>query len=321
MYSYHVWDPTDVASTLDIVRLLNSRLSGSMDARTFRWKHVNNPFGPSIILFARHVASGDMASVRALWRWNLLFEGKELAAGQPCDTATSSKHEKHGLFTELNRRALAEAQREGLQVLFNFPRPGVMSGALRMGWTDMGGLYSAISVLRPTQLAFRAIRSTRAPRRRQHTSSGSTTSVNWASASYAEPPSTDRVMGNRDVVTLAWRLASRPHRNYQVVDVGGNMYVFGLATIGHVQEATLMDVLGVHGDWDAVSTHLRTAARSTGSDVLRVLLSRGHPLVGRLPRWTFLPLRSRANFVVHDLANTGIARRTWHITPVDIDTF
>ncbi len=103
------------------------------------WKHVINPFGPSIVLLAWF---GDrIAGVRALMRWDLFTDdGHQVRCVRPVDTATHPDFERRGVFKALTLEAVELARKSGIDLIFNTPNPRSAAGYLSMGWREVGAI-------------------------------------------------------------------------------------------------------------------------------------------------------------------------------------
>jgi GNAT superfamily N-acetyltransferase len=105
----------------------------------WRWKHVANPFGESIVLLAW--IDGRIAGVRALMRWDLLTaEGRLVRCARPVDTATHPDFERRGVFRALTNEAISRAREQGIELIFNTPNAKSGAGYLSMGWGEVGSI-------------------------------------------------------------------------------------------------------------------------------------------------------------------------------------
>ena len=106
-------------------------------ADLFAWKHLDNPFGPSLMLVAE---DGDgLMGFRALMRWELsTADGNRLRCMRAVDTATHPRARRRGVFTRLTKAAVQTARDEGVDLIFNTPNPRSGAGYLKMGWTKVG---------------------------------------------------------------------------------------------------------------------------------------------------------------------------------------
>ena len=105
----------------------------------FRWKHIDNPFGRSILLVAE--ADGKMAGLRAFMRWELTTkDGATLRCVRAVDTATHPDYQRRGIFRRLTLAALEAATADDVDMVFNTPNPKSGAGYLSMGWIEVGDI-------------------------------------------------------------------------------------------------------------------------------------------------------------------------------------
>jgi GNAT superfamily N-acetyltransferase len=103
----------------------------------FNWKHINNPFGRSIMLVA--VDGTTVAGFRAFMRWELArSDGGTLRCVRAVDTATSPDYRRRGIFRNLTMAAIDAATVDGVDMVFNTPNPRSGAGYLTMGWSEVG---------------------------------------------------------------------------------------------------------------------------------------------------------------------------------------
>jgi hypothetical protein len=102
----------------------------------FRWKHLENPFGPSLMLVAED--DGRVIGLRAFLRWRFQAGGGTLQAVRAVDTATHPGYQGLGVFTRLTRAALAAL--EGQVDLCSTPptAPAVLATSSSAGRTWAG---------------------------------------------------------------------------------------------------------------------------------------------------------------------------------------
>ena len=103
----------------------------------FAWKHLDNPFGRSIILVAD--AGGTIAGLRAFMRWELTTpDGATLRCVRAVDTATHPDFQRRGIFSRLTEAAVEAAREDGVDLIFNTPNEKSGAGYLKMGWQEVG---------------------------------------------------------------------------------------------------------------------------------------------------------------------------------------
>jgi GNAT superfamily N-acetyltransferase len=251
---------------------------GDPNAELFRWKHVDNPFGPSPMWVA--VDGERLAGFRALLRWRF-DDGRrgEQHAVRAVDTATHPDYQGRGLFTRLTRHALGELEAEGTDFVFNTPNQQSRPGYLKMGWVDVGRVPVAVAVRSPASAA-RLLRA-RVPAGKW---SLSTEVGDAAGDVLAEGPAVQGLLDSQPAPTglrtqrttelLRWRYASGPLQ-YRVLGRTGRVEdgvaLFRLRQRGAALECTLCDVLVPDGDPRLERELLRAVMRVARPDyVIRV---------------------------------------------------
>ncbi|MGH2625126.1 MAG: GNAT family N-acetyltransferase [Anaerolineales bacterium] len=145
-----------------VLVLLTATLGWDTDprhARLFRWKHHDNPFGPSPAWVA--LDAGRVVAFRAFMRWEVTHNGASLLAVRAVDTATHPDYQGRGLFRQLTLAGLDELRDQGVAFVFNTPNDQSRPGYLKMGWQLIGRLPV---VVRPRSLrAVRRLSSARVP--------------------------------------------------------------------------------------------------------------------------------------------------------------
>jgi len=89
--------------------------AGRRPAEFFRWKHLENPFGPSLMLVAE--ADGRLVGLRAFMRWRFAAGDRQLRAVRAVDTATHPDYQGMGVFSRLTRAALDALDGEAVRSL------------------------------------------------------------------------------------------------------------------------------------------------------------------------------------------------------------
>jgi GNAT superfamily N-acetyltransferase len=138
-----------------LVGALGEGPSGQRTPDFFRWKHLENPFGESLLLVAE--VDGEIVGLRAFLRWEFTAGERSLRAVRAVDTATRSDHRGKGIFSTLTKAAIAEL-RHDTDLVFNTPNGSSRPGYLKMGWQEVGRVPVWVKVRRPIAFA-RGLRS------------------------------------------------------------------------------------------------------------------------------------------------------------------
>lgn len=142
--------PAEENDITKIVELLKVSLGESLMPKSeeyWRWKHVDNPFGPSPVMVAED--DNQIIGVRAFmqWKWT---NGKEVInAIRAVDTATHPDHQGKGIFKQLTLELLKHCERKGVSMVFNTPNSKSKPGYLKMGWEEVGKLPVHIGIKNP----------------------------------------------------------------------------------------------------------------------------------------------------------------------------
>lgn len=123
------------------------------DEAFFRWKHLDNPFGPSLIWVAEDLEGGDapaqggsaIVGVRTMMRWMLRRPGgPRVAMVRAVDTATLPSYQGRGIFSRLTVGAVEALTADGVAAVFNTPNDKSRPGYLKMGWHELGRLPTLV---------------------------------------------------------------------------------------------------------------------------------------------------------------------------------
>ncbi len=138
--SVRLFTDDDLPAVLDLLRdSLGETASLRRTPELFAWKHLDNPFGRSLMLVSH--SGSTITGFRAFMRWELATtDGRTIRCVRAVDTATHPDYRRMGIFTNLTRAAVDAATDDGVHLVFNTPNPRSGAGYLKMGWTKVGTL-------------------------------------------------------------------------------------------------------------------------------------------------------------------------------------
>jgi GNAT superfamily N-acetyltransferase len=302
-----------------VLRLLDDALGGGPTGRRtadlFRWKHVENPFGRSVMLVAE--SNGRIVGLRAFMRWKFLSGSRVLSAVRAVDTATHPDHQGRGVFSKLTREAL-EVLRADTDFVFNTPNDKSLPGYLKLGWVEVGTIPTNIRVKRP--LAFvrgvRSVRSTEQP-------SGVTPEVRAERADVLlrqgeavrgllEGTRSDeaRLHTPVDLPFLRWRYGDAPLLDYRAIgewsgDRLRGVVFFRLRPRGALWELAVAEVVTAPGDRSCARRLLRATVAACRADHAMSIVPAGSSIRGAFTRAGFVPSR-RGVLLVTRILQPGI---------------
>jgi len=333
-YEVRPFVPGDERKVLSLLTTsLGGGPTGQRTAEFFRWKHVDNPFGPSRMLVAE--ADEGIIGLRAFMYWR--FEGarQTFRAVRAVDTATLPSYRGKGVFSRLTKDAL-EGLRGSVDLVFNTPNERSLPGYLKMGWVQVGKLPISIRVRRP----FGFLKGVRGLHQQDVAGDRPAIHVETArdalghgeavSTLLAQAESDPRLHTTRDLAYLRWRYAEAPHLDYRAVRLERGDQLLGLALFrvrprGRLWETTLAEAIVRAGDRQAAKrllslvigaapVHHVAAHFGPGSDAAWAMRSRG-----------FVRSPEGKTFVVNPLSQdvpSGVLNlRSWSLSLGDVEVF
>lgn len=137
----------DIPAILEVLRASLGETSSQKTEEVWRFKHVNNPFGKSLVLLA--VEDGKVIGVRAFMRWKWQRGEETFSAFRAVDTATHPDHQGKGVFKKLTLKALEIGKERGDHFVFNTPNAQSKPGYLKMGWKEVDKLKTSLRPVNP----------------------------------------------------------------------------------------------------------------------------------------------------------------------------
>lgn len=119
----------------EILRVLKASLGETSSKKTediWRYKHVDNPFGKSLVLLA--IDDGSIIGVRAFMKWQWKKKDRTFFCFRAVDTATHPNHQGKGVFKKLTMEAIQRAKLAKHHFIFNTPNQQSLPGYLKMKW-------------------------------------------------------------------------------------------------------------------------------------------------------------------------------------------
>jgi GNAT superfamily N-acetyltransferase len=317
----------------DVLELLDASLGGGPAGRRppefFRWKHLDNPFGPSYLLLA--TAAGRLVGLRAFLRWRFLAGERAVGAVRAVDTATHPDFQGKGIFTRLTLAAVDDLRGQ-VDLVFNTPNGKSGPGYLKMGWTEVGRVPVRIRPRRP----LRVLRG-----RRDGATGGRAPSVDAPAAAavlergpevtglLAREPAPAGLATARDLGYLRWRYGAAPLLDYRAVTEERDGRLAGLAVFrvrprGGLWESTVAEVLA-GGDPAVARRLLRRVARAAPADHLTFAAPAGSAAARAATRAGFLPSPVGISMVANPL-RPGVRPDpcrldSWSLTLGDLEVF
>jgi GNAT superfamily N-acetyltransferase len=216
---------------IDLLSLVFPNSNHTVDS--FKWKHIENPYGPSIITYALH--NNKVIGVRPLWKCNLIYNGAMYSGYQPCDTVVHPDYRGKGIFTKMTIQALNFAVDAGADIIFNFPNNQSAPGYKKLGWTQLDNLNRYILPIN----IFRNIKGYLAKdifKRYEH--------VNIESNIFNFKIKNNSLPGYINLYTderyYKWRIGSGINKNYGMINSNGNSMIYRKGKRGLLNEVEIV---------------------------------------------------------------------------------
>jgi GNAT superfamily N-acetyltransferase len=320
----------DEAEVLDLLTAsLGGGPAGRRPAEFFRWKHLANPFGRSLMLVA--AADGRIVGLRAFLRWRFRAGDRTVEAVRAVDTATGPEFRGRGVFSTLTRAALREV-RGSADFVFNTPNEQSLPGYLKMGWRVVGRVPVSIRVRRPVSFA-RHLAGSRTRASRPAVKAPSAAEV------LAEPGLGDLleraerwegISTPRTPEYLRWRYADPSLLDYRAVAVRDDGRIDGVALFRvrprrRLWEATISEILVPAGDVGRARLLLRAVARAADVDHLTCSFPRSSTGARAARRSGFVRSPGGVTLVANTLGNVLEPDlgdpRSWALSLGDVEVF
>jgi GNAT superfamily N-acetyltransferase len=306
---------------------------GDRSSAFFRWKHHDNPFGPSFILLAE--AEGRIVGVRAFLRWRFQWGDRTLRAVRAVDTATHPSFQGRGVFSRLTREALTTLG-DDVDLVFNTPNDRSLPGYLKMGWRIVGRVPISVRVRRPVALMTGGLRrpGPEKPVRPMPPVSAATAAEVLADDRMFDlvatvSPDPRRLVTPREVAFLRWRYGAAPLLGYRAIPVerGGKLEgvaLFRVRARGGLWESTLAEVVASPGAARASRTLLGAVPNAAPVDHVTCSFPSGSVLSRAARRRGFLRVPGGVLLVANprrqDLPSVTDLR-AWALSLGDVEVF
>ena len=228
-------DHSDIPGILKVLKASLGETSSKKTEEVWRFKHITNPFGESLVLVAQE--KEEIIGVRAFMRWKWQQGEKIYSAFRAVDTATHPDHQGKGIFKKLTLKALEIGQERSDHFVFNTPNTQSKPGYLKMGWEEVGKLKIHLVPVSPF-----------------HWGNKNLSSGNWVNISEVDNTSMlsswdTKLKNDGKLFTpktseyLAWRYGNNPLQGYRVL-AGKDLFIAGyVKKQSHFKELRISELI------------------------------------------------------------------------------
>ncbi|WP_037321015.1 GNAT family N-acetyltransferase [Salegentibacter sp. Hel_I_6] len=200
-------DHSDIPGILRTLKASLGETSSEKTEEVWRYKHIANPFGESLVLVAEE--ENEIIGVRAFMRWKWQKGEQVYSAFRAVDTATHPNHQGKGIFKKLTLRALEIGKERGDHFVFNTPNSRSKPGYLKMGWEEVDKLKIQLRPLNLLQLKKKEF---------DYETIGNEDAIEELLSSYFNKlKAADRLFTPKYMAYLKWRYLNNPLQDYIVI--------------------------------------------------------------------------------------------------------
>lgn len=298
-------------------------VSNNINSDIFKWKHINNIEGPSIIAYAIHKNSNRIVASRALWKQRINYNGADIIAAQPCDTFTHPDFQKLGLFTKLTLLAIEEAKKQNISILCNFPNYNSKPGYLKLNFIDIGGINHFVFV--PKHSIIKVLYNFFAKRKdvsvyKHLIKKDKIQVINDISsldiADKKDMINTISLVVNSSYVN--WRFEEHPVHHYYSITKRDAYIVYYIGYRGRIKEARVVFLTISTSNLKILLEEIILKERV---DIVTLVCHNDHENIDTIKSYMY-KIRTKANFVAFPLNDRiDILNIKWNINSCFIDTF
>ncbi|HUR29469.1 MAG TPA: GNAT family N-acetyltransferase [Planctomycetota bacterium] len=351
-FEIHACGPSDRAEQ---VRLFNACFKKAIDIAGLVWRYDENPVGAAISLLARPAGKDGVSGYACNPRLATTRGESAAVIGETGDVMTHPDWRKRGIFSELDRAAMARAKEQGWPLVFGLPNRRSAHIFLELGWERVG-------TLRPFTCVLADVAAARSERAKEGRLAGWTTGFALRRSRRARarasviaaghvlraieqgfPAATDELsrtvekrfafMVRRDKAYLDWRFLSGParlHRAFEVRDAAGAFAGYCVVQLPRPGSVVgfLVDVLArddaafaaaIQGGIEALEQGGAALVQATAIDgSWWEAQLRAHGFLAP-KRENFLTIILHVHDAAHPLAAAARDPRSWYFTDGDRD--
>ena len=219
----------DIKEILEVLKASLGEISSKKTEEVWRYKHIDNPFGKSLVLVA--LDEGKIVGVRAFMSWRWQIGEKVFSAFRAVDTATHPDYQGKGIFKKLTLAALDIAKNRGDHFVFNTPNSQSKPGYYKMGWEEVSKLQIQLWPVNP----FFSLRS-KYQRRRKILKNSSKLSLEELLINYNSQQIKKGLFTNKDIAYLNWRYEKNPLQEYIIISKDDYYIAAYIKSRGRIKE-------------------------------------------------------------------------------------
>ncbi len=252
-------DHSDIPGILSVLKASLGETSSKKTEEVWRYKHIENPFGESLVLVAEE--ENKIIGVRAFMRWKWQREDEVYSAFRAVDTATHPEHQGKGIFKKLTLKALELGKERGDHFVFNTPNSQSKPGYLKMGWKEVAKLKIELRALNPIN---------KNKQFTYHCVGEIASSDNLIASFFERQKKTNQLFTPKNIQYLTWRYINNPLQDYAVI-CNKEYFIAGyVKKRNKFREFRLSEVICTTNRKKEAKTAILQLAKASGAQVLSI---------------------------------------------------
>ncbi|MEP0212616.1 MAG: GNAT family N-acetyltransferase [Cellulophaga sp.] len=224
-----------IEDTSEIVTLIKAALGENIKKSDdiWIWKHYKNPFGESLIYVATF--NNKIVGMRSFMQWSWINSKQDYKTLRAVDSSVDTKFRRKGIFSNLTKFTLKEANAEGFDFVFNTPNEKSIGAYLKLGWVvnrkvKVNLLLSPFSVFSSTK------------KLGNFSKKAKNIIINEVK-SFSKTSSKEQLSTPVTLPFLKWRYLENPIVDYNYLINGNILLIYRKKKIKFITECRIVDIL------------------------------------------------------------------------------
>ena len=303
----------DIPNILKVLKASLGETSSRKTETVWRYKHVENPFGKSLVLIA--IEEGEIIGVRAFMRWKWQRGDEIFSAFRAVDTATHPSHQGKGVFKKLTLKALEVAKQNGDHFVFNTPNNQSLPGYLKMDWKKIDKLKVELIPINP-------LRWRKYDKTQKIKNENSNLDIAFLTDWTRRNKGTGKLFTPKSSEYLKWRYFNNPLQDYRIFSNEGYFIAGYVKERGSYAELRISELIY---DSSASKTQIKKTIKEWGKEVGVQMVSIHVPIENTLflgsVSGKFGPVFTFRNINVGSAENEFLNLKNWDYSLGDLELF
>lgn len=316
-------DTVLINQLLDTAAEIHNRKRDSIE--WFTWKYFASPFGESICLLA--INNNEIAGEVTFGKYEFILNGEVQKCLISYQTMVHPKHQKKGLFSKLTKEIIAIANKEKIDLIFNFPNKASYTPFERLNFAPINHLKnylvitnkinfikSPLSIKKPffadtiknlneeENIIFESLKNT----------------INTLSIK-------DVLTPNRTYNFLKWRYFTQPLYDYRIIKSNLGWSIIRIGKRGKLKEIQIMEMFPNNSyDTAFIKSIKKEIKKKLRPDIILLNISENHPINNTLKRVGFISLPHSISFFTFSLKKeleVYSVEKKWIITATEFHRY